>query len=124
MRIFILAALISGFALLAIPADARNEHRQIRRGEEIFRQSCQACHAENLQGTAPFGPFLWSGTAGGNDEAIRAIIAFGSARMPGWRYRYNEKDIRAISAYLLSIKRQPQVSKQDAAAAYGISSEK
>jgi len=40
---------------------------------------------------------------GGNDDALRAFVANGSAKMPGFKYHFKPAEIDAIVAYLKTI---------------------
>jgi mono/diheme cytochrome c family protein len=50
-----------------------------------------------------FGPVLSQETLEGREELIRAFIANGSARMPGFKVMYEPAEIAAITSYLKTL---------------------
>jgi mono/diheme cytochrome c family protein len=75
-----------------------NEQQQL--GRRLFEQSCGVCHTRPTLVSGMYGPELSRETVGGREEAMRAIISNGTARMPGFKYTYNPQQIAAIAAYL------------------------
>jgi mono/diheme cytochrome c family protein len=122
MRPLMLGILLSlpaaGVAVAADPGIGAPVTAQEKLGMRFFNQSCRACHSENLQGAPPYGPLLWSGSAGGNEVALRTIIAEGTARMPAWKYRFTSEEIAAITAYIETLRLKPELSKEFGLAAY------
>ena len=100
-----------GCASIVASAQVATMATQVKTGERLFNQSCRICHAENLPGAAPYGGLLWSESAGGSVTAMNAIISEGTVRMPAWKYRFSQREIGTISAYLLTIRTKPQLSK-------------
>jgi mono/diheme cytochrome c family protein len=72
-------------------------------GRQVFAQSCGICHLSPSLGAKTYGPVLNRGTVGGSDEAMRAIIANGTERMPAFKYYLNASEIDAIIAYVRTV---------------------
>ncbi len=72
-------------------------------GQTLFVQSCGVCHLKPLLGAPQFGPALSRDSASGNEDAMRQVIANGTARMPGFKYTFSEPQIAAIAAYLKTV---------------------
>src|ERR1041384_3029504 len=73
-----------------------NEQRQ--RGRQVFAQSCGICHLQPVLGVKTYGPPLNKTAAAGNDDAMRAIITNGTARMPALKHDRKPAEIDAIGA--------------------------
>jgi mono/diheme cytochrome c family protein len=93
-------------------------------GRQVFAQSCGICHLAPSMGAKTYGPALSKATVGGSDEAMRAIIASGTERMPAFRYYLNASDIDAVIAYVRTVPapvtraaNEPQKSSSAAGAA-------
>ena len=87
--------------LAAAPAGAQerlNEHQLL--GMRLFNQSCRVCHTKPQLTSVQYGPVLSRASLGGNDDALRAFVANGSAKMPGFKYHFKPAEIDAIVAYL------------------------
>jgi mono/diheme cytochrome c family protein len=76
-------------------------------GMRLFNQSCRVCHAPPHAGSAQYGPVLSRDSLGGRDEALRAFIAGGSPRMPGFKSHFRPEEIAAVVAYLKSLPPAP-----------------
>jgi mono/diheme cytochrome c family protein len=87
---------------LAAPAQEYLNDRQLL-GMRLFNQSCRLCHTKPQPTSVQYGPTLSRASLGGNDAAMRAFIANGSAKMPGFRYHLKPPEIDAIVAYLKTI---------------------
>jgi mono/diheme cytochrome c family protein len=74
-----------------------------RLGMRLFNQSCRVCHIKPQLASPQFAPVLSKDTLGGNEEALRAFIANGSARMPGFKTHFRPEEIDAIAAYVRTI---------------------
>lgn len=72
-------------------------------GRQVFAQSCGICHLAPSLGAKTYGPTLNKSTVGGSDEAMRAIIASGTERMPAFRYYLSTADIDAVIAYVRTV---------------------
>ena len=72
-------------------------------GMRLFNQSCRVCHTPPHAGSAQYGPALSRESLGGRDEALRAFIASGSPRMPGFRSQFRAEEIAALAAYLKTL---------------------
>ncbi len=75
-------------------------------GKKLFLQRCSVCHLPPLNvpqdpDPKPFGPLL-SGSVRGAEKESRArnIILKGTARMPGFQYGLQSKQIDALMEYL------------------------
>ncbi len=81
-----------------------------RLGERLYQQNCAFCHAKDGSGAHWIGSFLEPSPrdlrdpalAGLSDEALLERIARGvpGSAMPAWRYVLDERQIRAVIAYL------------------------
>jgi mono/diheme cytochrome c family protein len=60
-----------------------------------------------------YGPVLSQETLEGREEVIRAYIANGSARMPGFKVMYKPEQIAAIASYLKTLPKPPPEEKID-----------
>jgi mono/diheme cytochrome c family protein len=102
------------FLLLSEAASAAEDHPhpslnpQQQLGRRLFEQSCGVCHTRPTLVSGMFGPELSKDSTGGNEEYMRDIISNGSARMPGFKYTYNQDQIAAIAAYLKTLPRGTQ----------------
>jgi len=100
------AALIALFLSLATPvaapAQALLDERQLL-GMRLFNQSCRVCHTKPQMASPQYAPLLSRASLGGNDGALRAFIANGSAKMPGFRYHFKPAEIDANVAYLKTV---------------------
>jgi mono/diheme cytochrome c family protein len=90
-------ALAQGSAAAAAPDDT------VLLGLRLFNQSCRVCHTRPQLASPLYGPALSRDSLGGQDEALRAFIAKGSPRMPGFRSHFRPEEIAAIAAYLRTI---------------------
>lgn len=90
--------------LAAAPAVAQ-EHLNERQllGMRLFNQSCRVCHTKPQLTSVQYGPVLSRASLGGNDDALRAFVANGSAKMPGFKYHFKPAEIDAIVAYIKTI---------------------
>ena len=99
----ILVMLSAGpLAATAQPAGAPLKDTALQ-GMRLFNQSCRVCHTKPQPTSEQYGPTLSRASLGGNDQAMRAFIANGSAKMPGFRYHFKPAEIDAIVAYLKTI---------------------
>ncbi len=75
-------------------------------GKKLFLQRCSVCHLPPLNvpqdpDPKPFGPLLNGFVRGAEKESrARNIILKGTARMPGFQYGLESKQIDALIAYL------------------------
>jgi mono/diheme cytochrome c family protein len=92
----------SGAATQA-PSTAPSLDDKQRLGMRLFNQSCRVCHIKPQLTSPQFAPVLSKDTLGGNEDAIRAFIASGSARMPGFKTNFRPEEIDAIAAYVRTI---------------------
>ena len=69
-------------------------------GQRLFYQSCVVCHIKPQITSGQYGPVLSKETLGGQEEALRAFISNGTARMPGFKFQFEPGQINAIVAYL------------------------
>lgn len=97
----LLAGSIYGACAQAPKPDTLTDTEKL--GQRLFYQSCGVCHTKP-QITAPqYGPVLSMASAGGSADAMRAIIANGTARMPGFKTQFTPDQIDAIVAYLQKV---------------------
>ncbi len=81
-------------------------------GMRLFNQSCRVCHTPPHAGSAQYGPALSRDSLGGQDEALRAVIANGSPRMPGFKSNFRQEDISALVAFLKALPPGPARSPE------------
>ncbi len=75
-------------------------------GKKLFLQRCSVCHLPPLNvpqdpDPKPFGPLLSVSVRGAEKESrARNIILQGTARMPGFQYGLQSKQIDALIEYM------------------------
>src|SRR5215831_11798275 len=72
-------------------------------GRRLYEQSCAVCHTRPTLVSGMYGPELSKNSAGGNEEAMRAVITSGGPHMPAFKYTYDPTQIAAIAAYLMTL---------------------
>jgi mono/diheme cytochrome c family protein len=72
-------------------------------GQRLFYQSCVVCHTKPQITSGQYGPVLSKDSLGGQEDAMRAFISTGTARMPGFRFQFEPTQINAIVAYLKTV---------------------
>jgi mono/diheme cytochrome c family protein len=102
IRLLLLTLAAAAPAAFAQKADGDLSAAQAH-GRQVFAQSCGICHLAPSLGAKTYGPVLNKGTVGGSDEAMRAIIANGTERMPAFKYYLNPSEIDAIIAYVRTV---------------------
>src|SRR4051812_20424906 len=68
-------------------------------GMRLFNQSCRVCHVP-AEGSAAYAPRLSKASLGGNEQALTALIANGTDKMPGFKSTFTPAEIRSIAAYV------------------------
>jgi mono/diheme cytochrome c family protein len=73
-------------------------------GRALFAQHCMVCHV-STQLTSPghYGPSLSGQMFGGNADIVVAFITNGTAKMPSFKYVFDQQQIRAIAAYVAAL---------------------
>jgi mono/diheme cytochrome c family protein len=84
-------------------------------GRMLYEQSCGICHVKPHLVAPVYGPLLSQETLEGKEELMRAYIANGSARMPGFKTMYKPEQIAAIAAYLKTLPKPPPEAKVEGA---------
>lgn len=103
MRVAALVLLAAGsFPAVAQQAAPALNSQQLE-GLRHFNQSCRVCHTKPQMTSPQYAPVLHGETLGGNEGAMRAYIANGTQRMPGFRYHFKPAEIDAIVSYLKSV---------------------
>jgi len=92
--------LLALLAALPIVASAQDEPRL---GMRLYNQSCRVCHTKPQLTSVQYAPVLSKASLNGNDDAMRAYIANGSPKMPGFKYHFKPAEIDAIVAYLKTV---------------------
>jgi mono/diheme cytochrome c family protein len=87
-------------ALAQSPADASAPDDTRVLGMRLFNQSCRVCHTKPQTAAPQYGPVLSGDSLGGDETALRAFVANGSPRMPGFKTHFRPEEIAAIVAYL------------------------
>ena len=95
-------------ALLLLAAGSAVAQDSVEKGAKVFRQAgCVACHKVNGQG-GPSGPDLTRVGAVRTEAWLRVFLKDPSAVVPGSRMPpfddLTEDEVRALTAYLLSLK--------------------
>ena len=93
-------------APLTVSAQAFLNERQLL-GMRLYNQSCRVCHTKPQLTSPQYAPVLSRASLNGNDDALRAYIGNGSAKMPGFKYHFKPQEIDAIIAYLATVAPQP-----------------
>ena len=93
--------LVTLAAAPALAQESLNERQLL--GMRLFNQSCRVCHTKPQLTSVQYGPVLSRTSLGGNDDALRAFVANGGAKMPGFKYHFKPAEIDAIVAYLKTI---------------------
>lgn len=76
-------------------------------GLRHFNQACRVCHTKPQMTSPQYAPVLNGNSLGGAEGAMRAYIANGTERMPGYRYHFKPTEIDAIVSYLKTL--APQI---------------
>jgi mono/diheme cytochrome c family protein len=93
-RILILVALAPGSA---------SGQDEVLLGMRLYNQSCRVCHTKPQLASQQYAPALSRISLGGKEDAMRAFIANGSPKMPGFKYHFTPAEINAIVAYLKTV---------------------
>src|ERR1700730_7076009 len=72
-------------------------------GQRLFYQSCVVCHTKPQITSGQYGPVLSKDTLNGQEDALRAFIGNGTARMPGFKFQFEPTQLNAIVAYLKTV---------------------
>ncbi|MEY4876901.1 MAG: hypothetical protein RL708_2050 [Bacteroidota bacterium] len=108
-KIFTLLALTIVFACNTPPDKTgnvrlENDGDMIAYGKNIFGQQCQKCHGENGASIMPNIPNLTT-TKLETEEDISNVIFHGRGNMPAFEDVIGEPEIRAVSLYIISLKK-------------------
>lgn len=101
-RIAPVLACILAAPLVALSQEAPLSAEQLE-GMRHFNQSCRVCHTKPQMASPQYAPVLNGASLGGSEGAMRAYIANGTERMPGFRYHFKPAEIEAIVSYLKSV---------------------
>ena len=101
--ILLLAAGAPAASAQPYPASATLSPTQ-KLGRDLFAQHCMVCHV-STQLTSPghYGPSLSGQMLGGNEDLIVAFVTNGTAKMPSFKYVFDQQQIRAIAAYVAAL---------------------
>ena len=116
VRIALAGALALGFILHAYaqaPSDGLTD--QQRTGRMLMVQNCGICHLKATREAQTYGPVLHRGSLSGSDEAMRAIIAAGTERMPAFRHHLKPAEVDAIVAWVRTVPAPPAAPSTTAA---------
>jgi mono/diheme cytochrome c family protein len=94
--------LLLAFAGAAVAQQPELNARELE-GMRHFNQSCRVCHTKPQLTSPQYGPVLSRVSLGGDEQALRAYIANGSQKMPGFRYHFKPAEIEAIAAYIKTL---------------------
>jgi mono/diheme cytochrome c family protein len=72
-------------------------------GQRLFVQSCGVCHMKPQLGAPNYGPPLSKDSLGGQEDVMRATIADGTPRMPGFKHQFDQTQIAAIASFLKTL---------------------
>jgi mono/diheme cytochrome c family protein len=96
-----IGVLLVAWSCAALAQSELNAHQL--EGMRLFNQSCRVCHTKPQLTSPQYGPVLSSVSLKGNDEAMKAFIANGTARMPGFRHHFLPAEIDAIVSYIRTL---------------------
>jgi len=103
MRVTALVLLAAASSPLAAqPSEPTLDAKQLE-GLRHFNQACRVCHTKPQMASPQYAPLLNGATLGGNEGAMRAYIANGTERMPGFRYHFKPAEIDALVSYLKTV---------------------
>jgi mono/diheme cytochrome c family protein len=96
-----LLALSQGAFAQGADTGALNDTQKL--GQRLFYQSCVVCHTKPQITSGQYGPVLSKNTLNGQEDALREFISQGTARMPGFKFQFEPRQIDAIVAYLKTV---------------------
>jgi mono/diheme cytochrome c family protein len=76
-----------------------------REGARLFMQRCNVCHGAAMNSLTSYGPLLTKKNVEGRVDAVRRVIAEGTAKMPGFKYGLESWQIGLIIEYLKKVER-------------------
>jgi mono/diheme cytochrome c family protein len=97
----LLLALPQGAFPQAPDSAALNDRQKL--GQRLFYQSCVVCHTKPQITSGQYGPVLSKNTMNGREYALAAFISEGTARMPGFKFQFEDDQIYAIVEYLKTL---------------------
>ena len=103
MRVVALVLMAAGSFTAAAQQSGPALNSQQLEGLRHFNQACRVCHTKPQMTSPQYAPVLNGESLGGNEGAMRAFIANGTERMPGFRYHFKPAEIDAIILYLKSV---------------------
>ncbi|MEY2828616.1 MAG: hypothetical protein RIQ33_474 [Bacteroidota bacterium] len=109
-QLLIFSTLLIAIACNNLPKDKtgnvllENDKDMVVYGQTLFGKYCQKCHGDAGESMLPNVPNLTK-TALDNADDIGDIIFHGRGNMPAFEEQIGEPEIRAISLYILSIKK-------------------
>ena len=103
MRVTALVLLAAASFPLAAQRSAPELDAKQLEGLRHFNQACRVCHTKPQMASPQYAPVLNGATLGGSEGAMRAYIANGTERMPGFRYHFKPGEIDALVSYLKTI---------------------
>ena len=99
------------FVTLSAPFAALSQETSLNaqqlEGMRHFNQSCRVCHTKPQMTSPQYAPVLSRASLGGQDAALKVVIANGTPKMPGFKYHFKAEQIEAIVAYLKTVAPQP-----------------
>ena len=98
----VVAVVVAGGAFAQQPQPVKLDETQTL-GPNLFLQSCGECHLLPQLGAPRYAPQLSRDSAGGQESAMREVIANGTPRMPGFKYNFTPQQIAAIASYLKTV---------------------
>jgi mono/diheme cytochrome c family protein len=96
-----LVVMLAATGAWAQTGDGLNDTQKL--GRSLFAQSCGVCHLKPQLTAVQYAPVLSKDSLGGNESAMREVIANGMPRMPGFKYQFDQDQIAAIAAYLKTV---------------------
>jgi len=103
MRVAALVLLAAASFPVAAQQSAPDLNAKQLEGLRHFNQACRVCHTKPQMTSPQYAPVLNGATLGGSEGAMRAYIANGTERMPGFRYHFKPAEIDAIVSYLKTV---------------------
>ena len=102
MRVAAVSLALLAAAPLPAPAQPSLNSQQLE-GLRHFNQACRVCHTKPQMASPQYAPVLNAVSLKGSEGALRAYIANGTERMPGFRFHFKPAEIDAIVSYLKTL---------------------
>jgi mono/diheme cytochrome c family protein len=99
--------LLAGVQVVSAQTTAPGNAAEIAEGRRVFHQKCALCHVANTLGEESYGPKLSRVQVDKSEEGVRQVIRTGLARMPGFQYALEPRQLDALIALLKTLETPP-----------------